>query len=84
MKSLLIAMAALPLMAGGALAAQPLSDNQMDQVNAGNFGNLAEAFASATAFGRDASTFTQTNAVTTSYSASSFSSSAAFTGSGHH
>jgi len=35
MKSLIVALMALPLMAGAASAAQPLSDSQMDGVNAG-------------------------------------------------
>lgn len=35
MKKLLIALAALPLMAGVASAGQPLSDRQMDRVTAG-------------------------------------------------
>jgi hypothetical protein len=35
MKSLAVALMALPFMAGAAFAAQPLSDNQMDGVSAG-------------------------------------------------
>lgn len=35
MKSFVVALLALPLMAGAASAAQPLSDSQMDGVNAG-------------------------------------------------
>jgi energy-converting hydrogenase Eha subunit H len=35
MKSLVVAIMALPLMGGAALAAEPLSDQQMDGVNAG-------------------------------------------------
>jgi hypothetical protein len=55
MKSLLIALASLPLMVGAASAATPLSDGQMDQVNAGNFYfipiSVAAASAHATAHG---------------------------------
>jgi hypothetical protein len=35
MKKLVIALAALPFMAGAAAAGQPLNDNQMDKVTAG-------------------------------------------------
>ncbi len=44
MKSLVIALAALPLMAGAAGAAQPLTDGQMDGVTAGyTAGAIADA-----------------------------------------
>lgn len=42
MKSLVVALIALPFMAGAASAAQPLSDDQMDSVN-GGFISFAQA-----------------------------------------
>lgn len=42
MKSLVVALMALPFMAGAASAAQPLSDDQMDSVN-GGFISIAQA-----------------------------------------
>ena len=44
MKSLVIALMALPFMAGAAGAAQPLTDDQMDSVNGGHIAlSIAEA-----------------------------------------
>jgi hypothetical protein len=82
MKSLLIAMAALPLMVGAASAATPLSDGQLDQVNAG-FG-FGLAIANASAWGRNPVTFTYTNVEVSSHSSESTSVSAAFVSGGHH
>jgi hypothetical protein len=62
MKSLVLALVALPFLAGVAGAAQPLNDNQMDAVSAG-FSSLADAFASGLA-GESGIVYTATDTAT--------------------
>jgi hypothetical protein len=65
MKKLAIGFAAAPLLAGVALAAQPLSDEQMDRVTAGYNGGSALSTADGQALGKIVATATATAATVT-------------------
>jgi hypothetical protein len=72
MKKLLIALAALPFMAGAAAAGQPLNDRQMDSVTAGY---TALAFSDAQGLAGESgivTTYTATLSLVTPYATATF------------